>query len=71
MPAAKRYLKFGGPGLPAGSHTFAYHRDGYMLAPRVVPGMLLPYDDVDRADEYVLRGQAEVVETPAPKLEKD
>ena len=81
-----KMLRFGGPGLPPGSHTFYEMRDAAgkaLFIDRVEPGHTVPAalvlkissndpkDDVPVAADYVTRGQAQIVELSEPAPAKD
>lgn len=57
----RKMLVFGGPGLPPGTHTVYETKDGEHFDP-VQPGHKVDFDSVVRAEEYVEREQASVVE---------
>lgn len=56
-------LRFGGPGLPKGTHTFYETPDGRFVD-HITEGHEVDCDLVHRAQEYVERGQATIVQTP-------
>jgi len=79
--AKSRMLKFGGPGLPPGTHTFYEMRDekgAAKFVDRVEPGHVVdaskvvkivsddPKTDIPTADGYVQRGQAVLVDSAEP-----
>lgn len=66
--AKKKYMKFGGPGLPQGTHTWfedlADPLGGgqFAMVPKAVPGMSVEYDRVKNPEHYLINKMAEVVE---------
>lgn len=55
-----RRVRFGGPGLPAGTHTFYVTPGGLQVT--ALPGDVVDASMVTRLDEFLERGQAEVIE---------
>jgi hypothetical protein len=77
----KKQLRFGGPGLPEGTHTWIRDKEKPLPTPDgepqrygklspVKPGALLDYDRVVDPESYVKKQMAEVVEEapPAPAV---
>lgn len=66
--AKKKFLKFGGPGLPPGTHTWfedlAAPLGGgqHAIVPNAAPGQTVEYDRVKNPEHYLIRQMAEVVE---------
>ena len=67
--AKKKFLKFGGAGLPPGTHTWfddlanPLGSGQYATVPHVVPGQSIEYDRVKNPEHYLINQMAAVVET--------
>jgi len=64
-------LRFGGKGLPPGTHTFYYTTDADpRLVDKVKPGDSAPFDLVVDAQGYIDRGQASIETAAATDKKK-